>query len=242
MRIQGEAVWAIFDTGADGTGLDTKLAERLGLRGKGQERGSTVAGEVEMARAGPIEIAIGTRKLPAAEVMLVPLAAQMPDLEAILGFDVLRDMPFTLDYARRRIVLDALPPGQGFPFVLDGDIRPTTELETLGGRFEAHLDTGSSRGVSLPVEWVKANAPDILKGETHRDILGDVVSARPFTLGKVRLGGVELEEVSGEAVSAEGGSFADQQTRWANVGNEVLGRFRLGIDGRERRSIFQLIT
>ena len=241
MHVQGEATWAIFDTGADGTALDTKLAERLGLRGKGQEKGSTVAGEVEMVKAGPAEIAIGARKLPAAEVMLLPLAAQMPGLQAIVGFDVLRDMPFTLDYGRRRIALDALPPGQGFPFVLDGDIRPTTRLETLGGWFEAHLDTGSSRGVSLPVEWVKANAPEVLKGETHREILGDVVSARPFTLDKVRLGGVELEGVPGEAVSAEGGSFAAQQTRWANVGNEVLRRFRLGIDGRERRSIFERV-
>lgn len=241
VHIQGEAAWAIFDTGADGTALDTKLAERLGLRAKGEERGSTVAGEVDLAKAGPAEIAFGPRKLPTADVMLLPLASQMPGLEAIVGFDVLREMPFTLDYGRRRIVLDALPPGPRLPFVLQDDIRPTTWLETLGSRFDAHLDTGSSRGVSLPVEWVKANAPEVLKGETHRDILGDVVSARPFTLDKVRLGDVDLAGVPGEAVSSEAGSFAAQQSRWANVGNEVLGRFRLGIDGRERTSIFELV-
>jgi len=241
VHIQGEAVWAIFDTGADGTALDSQVAEHIGLRGKGEERGSTVAGEIELVRAGPAEIAIGPRKLPAEDVMLVPLAAQMPGLQAIVGFDVLREMPFTLDYGKRRILLDVLPAGPSFPFVLDSDIRPTTRLETLGGRFEAHLDTGSSRGVSLPLDWVRANAPNVLRGETRREILGDAVSAMPFTLDKVSLGGVELEGVPGEGVSSEAGSFAAQQTRWANVGNEVLGRFRLGIDGRERRSIFELV-
>jgi len=241
VRIQGEAVWAIFDTGSDGTAIDTQLAARVGLPVKGEQKGSTVAGEVEMPKAGPAEIAIGARKLPAEEVMLLPLASQMPGLQAILGFDVLRDVPFIVDYGRRCIHLDTLPSGRGFPFVVDGDIRPTTWLETLGDRFEAHLDTGSSRGVSLPLEWVKANAPQTLHGETQREILGDVVSARQFILDKVRLGGVELNAVPGEAVSAEGGSFAAQQTRWANVGNEVLERFRLGIDGKGRKSVLELV-
>jgi len=241
LRINGEAAQAIFDTGADGTGIDTEVAMRLGLRTEGGSKGSTVAGEIELQRTGSVEFDISGRHLEAKEVVVLPLASQIPGLQAILGFDVLREMPFTVDYGRSRIDLDALPSGRGIPFALDGDIRPTTWLETLGDRFQAHLDTGSSRGVSLPLEWVKANAPELLKDETQREILGEVITSRRFTLEKVRLGGVELQRIPGEAVAAEGGSFADQQTRWANVGNGLLKRFRLGIDGRRRESVFELV-
>jgi hypothetical protein len=241
IRINGEVAQAIFDTGSDGTAIDADLAARLGLRTQEGPKGSTVAGEIQLQKTGSVEFEVAQHRLAAEEVVILPLAAQMPGLQAILGFDVLRDMPFAVDYGKSRIQLDTLPSGEGVPFVVDGDMRPTAWLETLGGRFQAHLDTGSSRGVSLPLEWVKANAPELLKGETHREILGDLITAREFTVDKVLLGGLELEGVPGEAVSAEGGSFAAQQSHWANVGNELLKRFRLGIDGRRRESIFQLI-
>lgn len=241
IRISGAVAEAIFDTGSDGTVIDAELAARLGLHAQEGPKGSTVAGEIQLQKAGSVEFEVAQHRLAAEEVVILPLASRMPGLQAILGFDVLREIPFTLDYGRRCIHLDALPSGQGFPFVVDGDIRPTTWLETLGGRFEAHLDTGSSRGISLPLEWVKAHAPGLLKGETQREILGDVITSRQFTVDKIRLGGIELDAIPGEAVSAEGGSFAAQQTRWANVGNEVLNRFRLGIDGKRRESILELV-
>lgn len=166
--------------------------------------------------------------------MVLPLASQLPGLRAILGFDLLRQVPFTVDYAAQCIRMGSLPKGQPLPFVVAGDIRPTAWLETLGERFQAHLDTGSAQGVSLPLGWIQSHAPGLLGNETRRAILGDSVSARKFTLDRVVLGTLELGEVPAEAVSAEGGSFADQQRRWANVGNLLLQRLRLGVDGRRQ--------
>ena len=237
IHVNGTDAWAIFDTGSDGTAIDTEFARRIGLNAEGAQKGSTVAGEVELRKAGPVEIEAGGHPFAAAEVMLLPLASQLPGLHVILGFDLLRETPFTVEYARRRILLDALPPEEHLPFLVEGDLRPTTWLEALGGRFEAHLDTGSAQGVSLPLAWVQAHAPGLLGEESRREILGDPLSSRRFVLGRVNLGGAALEQVPGEAVSAQGGSFADQQRNWANVGNGVLARFRLGVDGRRRITV-----
>lgn len=239
-RIQGESARAIFDTGSDGTAVDIQFATDLGLPPKGEVGGSTVAGEMGMVRSGPAKLAIGARELATDEVVLLPLASHVPGLQAILGFDVLREFPFTLDYGRRCIRLDSMPDGQGLPFVVEDDIRPTTWLAAHGARFKAHIDTGSSQGVSLPLEWVESNVPNILGEETRREILENMVTARQLRLDRMRLGDLELEEVQGEAVSAGGGSFAAQGALWANIGNAVLKRCRVGIDGRSRVSVFEL--
>lgn len=238
-RIQGRPAWAIFDTGADGTAVDASFAAEAGLVGSGGQKGTTVAAEVQMVKAGPAEFALGTSTFAAEDVMLIPLAKQMPGLQAILGFDVLRRFPFTLDYRMGLIRVGSLPSGPAFPFIAEHDIRPTTTVETRSTRFESTIDTGSSKGLSLPVSWVSANAPELLGSEMTREILGSRLSARPFVIDGVRLGGIDLNRIPGEAVSSEGGSFAAQHGRWANIGNEVLRRFRLGIDGVRRVSVFQ---
>ena len=239
VRIQDESIWAILDTGSDGTAVDVELAERLGLPQREEKTGSSVAGQVDLIMTGPATIALGPRELTVPEVALLPLASQIPGLQAILGFDALRDLPFTLDYRTQRLQLDALPSGPGVRFVTEGEIRPTTWLVTLGERFEALLDTGSAQGVSLPLQWIETEAPELLKEETQREILGDPVRSRRLTLDAIRLGDVLLNEVQGEAVTAQGGSFAAQGARWANVGNAVLARLRVGIDGRRRRTFFE---
>ncbi len=239
IRVHGRDVRALFDTGSDGTALDLGVARELGLALKEAASGTTVAGEIQLMKFGPAEIELGDRRLPAEEVAVLPLAAQLPGVEAILGFDVLRHVPMTLDYSEKRIRLETLPRGEPIPFILEGDLRPSAWVEALGGRFEAHLDTGSSQGVSLPLEWVRARAPRLLAEETKREILGNEVSSRKFVLDRLRIGSVDTHDVPAEAVAAEGGSFAQTSRPWANLGNPVLSRFRVGIDGERRITVLE---
>lgn len=239
VRVGGRDLTALFDTGSDGTALDAGIADGLGLPLKEAPKGTTVAGEIQLQKTGPLGIDLGGRTLPADEVMVLPLAAQLPGVQAILGFDVLRHVPMTVDYAERRIRVGTLPEGDSLSFVLDEDMRPSTHVEALGGRFEAHLDTGSAQGVSLPLAWVQANAPEVLREETTRKILGAAVSSRRFVLGRFRIGKADLVDVPAEAVSAEGGSFADAAQPWANVGNQVLTQFRIGLDGVRRITVLE---
>ncbi len=241
VRINGVDTQAIFDTGADGTALDVDLAGQLGLRMQEGAKGSTVAGQVQLRKASRVVFEVAGRSVPTGDAVVLPLAAQLSGLRAILGFDLLRQIPFTVDYAGRCIRMGILPEGERLPFVIARDIRPTAWLETLGDRFGAHLDTGSAQGISLPLGWIRTHAPGLLGQETRREILGDAVSTNRFTLDQVRLGTAELGNVPAEAVSAEGGSFADQQNRWANVGNGLLRRFRLGVDGERRIVVLQLV-
>lgn len=240
VRINGVDTQAILDTGADGTALVVDLARQLGLRIQEGSKGSTVAGQVQLQKASHVVFEIAGHGLPTEDAVVLPLAAQLAGLPAIVGFDLLRQIPFTVDYAGRCIRIGILPTGERLPFVIDRDIRPTAWLETLGERFEAHLDTGSAQGVLLPLGWIRTLAPGLLGQETRREILGDAVSTSRFTLDQVRLGTVDLEKVPAAAVSAEGGSFADQKNRWANVGNGLLQRFRLGIDGERRIVVLEL--
>ena len=238
VRINGTEARAIFDTGSDGTALDAGLAADLGLVSQERGKGSTVAGEVQLGKAGPVDLDLGGHLLPAPEVVILPLASELQGLQAILGYDVLQHKLFTLDYPRRRIELGVLPPGERLPFVIEGELRPTARVEVLGERFEGIVDTGSGQGVSLPLAWVEANAPSLLQGKTTHEILGDKLSVDRFILDQIRLGSAVVANVPAAGVSADAGSYADQTRRWADLGNRVLDRFRLGIDGKGRILVF----
>jgi hypothetical protein len=245
-RVSGRSAWGIFDTGADGTALDSEFAQSIGLRGLGSKSASTVAADVEVEKIGRVEFDIGGMPVLSPEAHALPLSKQLKDLRFILGFDVLGNAPFVIMPERKRITFEWPEECRGLPFVVDSDIRPTARLEVLGHLSYGSIDTGSAQGISLPRRWVEANATrlGISSGvEESKEILGGTVKSLKFTLEEMILGDSTLRMVPANAVESEEGSFAEQSSLWGNVGNQVLQRFEsIAIDGKGRRMAFELTS
>jgi gag-polyprotein putative aspartyl protease len=234
--VNGKNKAGIFDTGADGTAIDSGSAEELGLMAGQKQSATGVAGDIEAFKTDPISFGLGDITLTADEANIVPLSKHVKGLDFILGFDALRSTPFLIDYLKDILEFGTTPNGTPRPFVFEGDIRPTTRLDIVGATLTAMLDTGSGAGIILPQAWVKANLAGLKLGESNeRPILGSGYQSQPFELREASLGGVRLVKVAAQAVAAEDGSFGDQESNWATVGNVALGMLaRVGIDGNRR--------
>ena len=233
----------IFDTGSDGTAIDSEFARSVGITELEGKRATTVAGEVEVHKIEALDFEIGRKKLRASEANTLPLSSQLDGLQFILGFDAMLDAPFVLRPREHRISFEAPGVPDGSPFVLQGDIRPTVGFKVLNETSHAFIDTGSAQGITLPKTWVEANAGGLnaLDEEETRRILGGEANVSKFIIAHLILGECGLEDVPAEAAESEEGSFAEQSSLWGNVGNQVLGRFEsVAIDGRSRRISLRL--
>jgi len=100
----------IFDTGGGITVITPEFAERIGCRGWGQLTGFRLSGErLTMPRCGPVTINFGGRSIHQ-EVGIFDLAALLPPdapkLDGVFSLDVLQSLPFTVDLAGGRLVLE----------------------------------------------------------------------------------------------------------------------------------------
>lgn len=241
-RVSGHSLWGIFDTGSDGTAIDSDFAQSIGLSSQGWKSGTTVAGDVEVEGVGTVEFDISGTVLSTSEANALPLSKQLKGLEFILGFDALKNSPFVIWPEKRRVVFGSFEDTGGFAFALDGDIRPTATMEILGASSYAFLDTGSAQGISLPRRWVNDHAERLgisTRAGESKKILDSKYESLKFTLEEMTLGNSTLTNVPAEAVESEKGSFAEQSSFWGNVGNVVLQRFEsIAIDGRKRSLAF----
>jgi hypothetical protein len=241
-RVSGRPLRGIFDTGSDGTAIDSESARSIGLVTQGHKSGSTVAGDISVEKVGRVDFDVGGAVLASSEANALPLSMQLDGLQFILGFDAMASSPFVLRLKERRISFEPFEHTKGSAFALEGDIRATARLKILGSTSHAFLDTGSPSGISLPRRWVDANARRLgidAQASESRKILGSEFKSLRFTLEEVVLGSSRLADVPAEAVESEGGSFAEQSTFWGNVGTPVMGRFEsIAIDGQARRLAF----
>jgi predicted aspartyl protease len=139
----------LLDTASESTLVDPSLAAELGLVPHARTRLVTAAGsrEVEVARA---DLALAGRPLAGVEVLIADLAtiqSDEPRVRGILGQSLLTHLDYTIDHARRRLVVHRVaadPDPRSEP-----DRRPTV-LARLGcGASAARLVLDS--GVAEPV-------------------------------------------------------------------------------------------
>ena len=201
-RIDGHAVEAMIDTGADVTVLDVGLARRAGIRARGVAlvRG---AQNLALARRAAVEVGFGGVDTELDRVLVVDFEEALGQpIAAALGRDILSR--FLLDFDFDEGLISAIRPGTYGPPAgatrLDLGApggRPIVELEVEGGRLSALLDTGSEQPLILspaPAERLR-----LLQGRrVSTEALGgygrDAVAERA-TAASVRFGGVQFRGV-----------------------------------------------
>jgi hypothetical protein len=110
VSINGTGPYAfLFDTGADTTMLDARLARKLGLEPARKTAMRTFAGRVEVPMAPIDRLSLGPWSDGPMEVAFADLAEMFglpPDVQGILGQDTLARLSFLIVRRERRIELD----------------------------------------------------------------------------------------------------------------------------------------
>ena len=197
VRIQGVGpVDFLLDTGTDVTVVRSDLARRLGLVPTARLSVASVAGERDLPRATLDPIELGGRALGPLDVVVHDMTAAVAAdsrLAGILGQNALRNLAFTLDHQRRRVILDAPPlAGRAFP---QGEGRPTLDahLGCSGPRVRLTLDSGI--GGLLLFEGATRLPLEPIGWTTATTNLGRI-ALRSGRLGALCIGDTRLHDVA----------------------------------------------
>ena len=234
ITIDGKPAEAWLDSGAGATVVDAAFARQIGLPLGAPIRAHGVAGEVTNVHLAKADLAAGDLVMPGRGVVVMDLSAVQRmvarPVQVLLGRDVFEGAVVDIDFAGRRVTLtprDAFiaPPAAPLPLKRSGDLR-SVPITVAGVEMAAILDLGNAGGLLIDKEF--ADHYGLLDGRRLSTTLG-VGADGPreelqTALDRVAVGGVSLDGVPTTA-TANLSSKAP-----ANIGLQVLSRFRLTID------------
>ena len=230
-------VTVIFDSGAGSSVLDKSLAQTLGLPDRGSVDIGSPGANVRVT-GFMTEIAsarVGEADLEGARTVAMDLPDRLKDVSGIVSPYAFAGRLVRFEFARSRaIVVDKtkanLPTGASHPYGGErGHLLPAIEVDVVGIKLNALLDSGSKYGLQLPLEYAKRvplraalvpMEPVQMIGGTHA-----VFSAR--VAGTVHIGSLTLSDP--EIQFVEGVPIA-------NVGILVLKSATLVLDPEDERS------
>jgi len=248
-------LWFIFDTGADSSVIDSKLARALRLRPSGKEIGTGSAGTATAIIFRGVSI-----RLPNLEALNLKIAALPIDffsaplgrkISGVIGNDILKELVIEVDYASQ--VINLYEPksyqysgsGEVIPITLEDNlpfVRGRVALENgqaIEGKFE--LDSGSTAAVTFNTPFVDKHKLVDSISRTSQSRLGGVGgSAQAFSgrLKSLRLGHFELENSVARFSRATRGDDASA-TYDGLIGGEILSRFKVVFDYSRRQMILE---
>ncbi len=201
VRVAGQDVRALVDSGAQFSVIDRGLFEAMGLTRAFDLPlvAYGVGGEAQMGRGTTLEVTAGTMRIEALRTAILSLGplAMREGLSAplILGQDVLGEAILEIDTEARRMRFHAreghvLPPDVAPISVTLSRGALSTEVTVEGATIDAVVDTGASALLALARE--AADGAGLLDGRPARQgasiVLGgsipsDIVRARTITVG-----------------------------------------------------------
>jgi predicted aspartyl protease len=231
--INGRPAEAWLDSGASATVVDAAFARSIGLSLGRTVRADGVAGRVEGVRLAPADIRIGELKAPIRQVAVMDLSAVARvaprPVQVILGREIFDHGVVDIDFANRRLTLG----GRGFrwpwerplPLRRSGQLR-SFPIEIGRVRTEAILDLGNANALILDRDFAQAHG--LLQGRRISTQLATGADgpreSQVATFDAVRVDGVVFNGV-GATATENLSSHAP-----ANVGLEILSRFRVTVD------------
>lgn len=238
VRVNGRGPFRFaIDTGARGHArADVSLVKALGLEGQGSATAGDGAGRTaQMAVVTLDSINVGGAIFRNVTALSRDYNVNRPaseHIQGILAFDLFTDYLLTLDFPARRlsIATGSLPDSDGRTVVAYETFRNTMAVPvTVGTRtFQAHLDTGSAGGFTLPLsaaETLPLTSPIATTGRAQL-VASQVTISQATTSAPVLFAGWPVR------VSAL--EFWDLYEH-ANVGSPVLAQFAITIDQRQQR-------
>ncbi|THD52838.1 aspartyl protease family protein [Phenylobacterium sp.] len=234
ITVNGRPAEAWLDSGAGASVLDTAFAKALGVTLGGGIQAHGVAGGVAGVHQARVDLQAGELAMSGRRVAVMDLSAVariVPrPVQVLLGRDVFDQAVVEIDFQRRRIGLIPRsgfvpPPGRPVSLSPSGDLR-SLPIVVAGVPTEAILDLGNAGGLLLDRDFAEAHhllAGHRLSTELAVGADGPRESVQACLDG-IQLGGLGFDRVP--TVITPG-----LTTRVpANIGLQLLGRFRLTID------------
>lgn len=237
--VNGFETYAILDSGAEMTALDTEVARAAGLTGTGSVTAEGTGGTAEVQFASDVAILVGDLELRDVTVAILDLGELGRRLlgrpiPVILGKEIFNETVVDIDYPNSRIAFHdpALWSYEGggttvaLPELADSRV---VEISVEGGEpILASFDIGQGSALALFEAYVKGSG--LLEGRrssTRRGggVGGEVIS--PITtLRTLNFGGVQFQNVPVTLSLGAEGSF-DTEREQGNLGTDIYSRFRM---------------
>ena len=252
-NVNGRRLTFILDSGASANIFHRPALDGLGLSVVGKLPAAGVAGYemVDLVRTDSLGIGGLTLLNQVGGVLdLGLLSRSQPDtvpLGGVMGYDFLSRFPFLIDYQKELLTVyspdsfEAPSGGHEIPFELTLQV-PTIEAELIGFPGRYLIDLGNPFGLIVHYEFSRRN--DLLKrlddvqdmagsiGGVGGGLAGKTAHAATFELGDIRIS--DLRVMLPDSGSGLAGSFELA----GNIGNLLLGQFRVLFDYRAHQIIF----
>jgi hypothetical protein len=240
VRANGRDVWALVDSGAGVTTVDstTKSAESFKAGTVIEGAGATQKLRLGLGTLSSLSIGeLTMRDVPTASVPVIALDAFGDDRpEIILGFTLFEAATVHVDYAKGELVLSSksrsdgpanaagLAKGGALPLditVLDGKIVASATIDGVAAPME--IDTGSDGSFDLVKSWAEPHGfPGARKTATITGLFGagtDATEVVRFRYQTATIGPIAIKDAVGTIADPPGGG-----TIAGLVGNDALAR------------------
>jgi hypothetical protein len=163
--------------------------------------------------------------------------------KGVLSAEAFPDELLTLDFPRKTAPFQrgSLPPADGrriFQYD-DGDLLPTVPIRVGSHEMRVHVDSGDPRGLTLPLRLSEQTplAGRLVPAGKGGIITKDGEARKVAQFSAPVMGPVELGEYTLDSPKIR---FSDQPAPWpGHLGNKILRTFRVTIDARSRRLLFE---
>ena len=242
-------VLALFDTGANASAIDARVASHLPVAEMSQVVGTTGTIDVEMVALEGLRV--GPAALPALRASRRDLSGLLAPagrtVGMILGSDAFLKRAVTIDFAAGELeIAEAAPRGapQGVPMIMDNGI-PAIEGKIGGIDLWLRIDTGASLFdtpdvyVNIPTRvWTELCGRDAsIAPTTHfqgTGADGRTVALPVAPIPNASVGPLEMDSVF-VIVQPEAGYFADPDAKGFVSNNFLRKMGRVTLDYKERR-------
>lgn len=245
VAVNGRPQLFIFDTGAQGSAIDSAVAAEAGLPVVGQALvGSPGTGPTRtpLVRADHFQVGGVEVALDMPVINLRGMTRGAPNAPTgVLSAALFGEHLLTLDYPAHRVRVDAgslgEPDGRNVLSLGLGGRLPTVPVVVGERTVVVNIDTGSPGGLSLPLalaDSLPLHAPPT-RGPTVRRIGGEIATYSARLNGSLRLGPLVVENPEITFLEVPAGSAA-----LGNVGQAFLSRLAITLDRAHGRVRLEL--
>ena len=246
-----DPLWFIFDTGATNTVIDTKRAERLGLKAQGKIVSTGSAGQAEAQRVRNVTIQFPGFEVSRLTIYTLPVdffsAHFGISISGVIGNDIIGRVVTEIDYEKKGL---SFYDGTSYQLESGGEVFPVTlqdHLPMIQAKFELgnqefsgtfEIDTGSTGAVQINTPFVRRHNLLTLAKRSRKERLGGVggtAEAVTTRLESVTLGKFRLPNSIGKLSLATQGDYSSRRYDGL-LGGPIFRRFKLVVD-LTRRSI-----
>jgi len=247
-EVNGKKVFALLDSGASSTVLDSSFASDIGLCSKGHHIGGADGGPVAYGNVKGVDLQLGKLRWrgQAVAIDLTAVSAQVGrPLPIILGGALFSDTIVDIDFAGRRIAFRDPKTFVTPPTAIATRLIKAADLRAISISVEDHpakllFDIGNAGTLNLsPRFWGRAG---FLQGRrtstTYSGGAGGMQEQQIARLDRLTVGGAQFRGVPVELQNANAVHGDLSQALDGNLGIGVLSRFHLIVDFPHARVLF----